>query len=155
MGEWLTPGKEPRYPWNRRLDGTRFDLDVSEKRIISYPDQYTNPRPSRPHPLYRIRSSDSCKPYIGKCKSKVHPIKGHEGPEEEYKYSSTLSLTLALDGVSGQRYAPAALPPGKTRYALYRRLAGHQGRSGRVRKISLLPGFDSRTVQPVADRYTD
>ena len=28
-------------------------------------------------------------------------------------YSSTLSLTSALDGVGGQRHAPAALPPGK------------------------------------------
>ena len=28
-------------------------------------------------------------------------------------YSSTLSLTSALDGVDGQRHAPAALPPGK------------------------------------------
>ena len=27
------------------------------------------------------------------------------------EYSSTLSLTLALDGVDGQRHAPAALPP--------------------------------------------
>ena len=31
---------------------------------------------------------------------------------------------------------PAALSPGKTRYPLYRRLGGPQGRSGRVRKIS-------------------
>jgi hypothetical protein len=30
-------------------------------------------------------------------------------------YSCTLSLTLALDDVGGQRYFPAALPPGKTR----------------------------------------
>jgi len=44
-------------------------------------------------------------------------------------------LTSALDGVGGQRLAPAALPPGKTRYCLYRRLGGHQGRSGQVRKI--------------------
>jgi hypothetical protein len=28
-------------------------------------------------------------------------------------YSSTLSLTSALDGVGGQRHAPAALPPAK------------------------------------------
>ena len=28
-------------------------------------------------------------------------------------YSSTLSLTSALDGVDVQRHAPAALPPGK------------------------------------------
>ena len=47
------------------------------------------------------------------------------------------------------------LPPGKTRYPLYRRLGGLQGRSGQVRKISPPPGFDPRTVQPVASRYTD
>jgi hypothetical protein len=51
--------------------------------------------------------------------------------------------------------APAALPPGKTRYPLYRRLGGPQGRSGRVRNISPPPGCDTRTVQPVVSRYTD
>ena len=54
-----------------------------------------------------------------------------------------------------QPHAPAALPPGKTRYPLYRRLGGLQSRSGRVRKILLPPGFDPRTVQPVASRYTN
>ena len=58
-------------------------------------------------------------------------------------------------GVGGQRQAPADLPPGKTRYPLYRRLGGLQGRSGQLRKISPLPGFDPRTVQPVASRYAD
>ena len=58
-------------------------------------------------------------------------------------------------GVGGQRHALAASTPGKTRYPLYRRLGGHQGRSGRVREISPTPGFDTRTVQPVASRYTD
>ena len=48
-----------------------------------------------------------------------------------------------------------SLPPGKTRYPLYRRLGGPQGRSGPVRKMSPLPGFHPRTVQPVASRYTD
>ena len=52
-------------------------------------------------------------------------------------------------GVGGQRHAPAALPFGKTRY-----LGGPQGRSGRMRKISPPPGFDPRTVQPVASRYS-
>ena len=32
---------------------------------------------------------------------------------EEYRYSSTLSLTSALVGMGGQRYAPAALLPGR------------------------------------------
>jgi hypothetical protein len=42
-----------------------------------------------------------------------------------------------------------------TRYSLYRRLAGPQRRSGRIRKISSTPGFDLRTVEPLASRYTD
>jgi len=42
-------------------------------------------------------------------------------------YSFTLSLTSALEGVGGQRFAPVALPPGMTRYPLYRRMGGPQG----------------------------
>jgi hypothetical protein len=57
-------------------------------------------------------------------------------------------------GVGGQRHAPAALPPVITRYPLYRRLGRPQGRSGRVRKISPPPGFESRTVQPRASKQT-
>ena len=45
--------------------------------------------------------------------------------------------------------------PGKTQYPLYRRLGGPQGRSGQVREIAPPPGFDPRTIQPVASRYTD
>jgi len=48
-----------------------------------------------------------------------------------------------------------SLHPGKNRYPLYKRLGGPQGRSGQVRKISPLQEFDSRTVHPVASRYTD
>jgi len=33
-------------------------------------------------------------------------------------------------------------PPGMTRYTLYRRLSGPQGRSGQVKKILPPPGFD-------------
>ena len=58
-------------------------------------------------------------------------------------------------GVGGQRHAPAALRPRKTRYPLYKRLGGPQGRSGRVWKISSPPGFDPRTFQSVASRYID
>jgi hypothetical protein len=92
--------------------------------------------------------------YIYICKG--HPIIGHEDPEGEQMYCSTLPSTSALDGgVGGQHHAPAALPPLETRYALYRRLGGRRGRSGRVRKISPTPGFDLRKEHPVASRYTD
>ena len=58
--------------------------------------------------------------------------------------------------VGGQHHAPATLPPGKTRYPLYRRLGAPQGRYGQVRKIfPSPPGFDPRTVQPVVSRYID
>jgi hypothetical protein len=43
-------------------------------------------------------------------KNKFHPRTGLEDPEGEWKYSCTLSLTTAVDGVGGQRHASAALP---------------------------------------------
>jgi len=49
----------------------------------------------------------------------------------------------------------SSIPPGKTRYPLYRRLDGPQDRSGQVWKISPSPRFDPRTVQPVASPFTD
>jgi len=52
-------------------------------------------------------------------------------------------------GVGGQRHAPAALAPSKTRYELYRRPGGPYGWSEMVRKISPPPGLDLRTVQPI------
>ena len=37
----------------------------------------------------------------GKVKGKVHPRTSHEGPKGDYRYSSTISLTSALDGGDG------------------------------------------------------
>jgi hypothetical protein len=50
----------------------------------------------------------------GKDKCKVVPVAQHnDGVLGEWRYSSTHSLSSALDGVSCQLHAPAALPPGK------------------------------------------
>jgi hypothetical protein len=57
--------------------------------------------------------------------------------------------------MGGQRHASAALLPGKTRYPLYSRKGGLQGRSRGVWKTTSPPGSDPRTVQPVASRCTD
>ena len=63
--------------------------------------------------------------------------------------------TSALEGGEGSASRPGRfLPPGKTRYPLYRRLGGPQGRSGRAENLAP-PGFDPRTVQPVVSLYTD
>ena len=65
-------------------------------------------------------------------------------------------MAMALEGNVGSASRPGrSLPPGKTRYPLYKKLGGTQGQSGQVRKISPPPGFDPRTVQHVASRYTD
>ena len=70
--------------------------------------------------------------------------------------SSTLSSTSALDGVGGQRHGPVALPTGnRTGTHCIRRLFRPQGRSGRMRKISIQPGFDPRTFQNVTCPYID
>ena len=60
-------------------------------------------------------------------------------------YKSTLSLTLAVDGVDGQGHAPAVLLWGKRPGTLF--TGGWVGRSGRV-QISPPPpqGFDPRTT---------
>jgi hypothetical protein len=43
---------------------------------------------------------------ITKSTVKVHPITGHEGPEGQWRYTSTLYLCSVLVGVVGQRHVP-------------------------------------------------
>jgi hypothetical protein len=56
--------------------------------------------------------------------------------------------------MGGYRQAPAVLPQGMTLNPLYRGLCGSQERSEWVRKTSSSPGWNSRTVQPLARHYT-
>ena len=51
--------------------------------------------------------------YALKRYGKVRPRTGHEGPEEEQRYSSTLSLTLVLDGGRWLMPRPGHLTPSK------------------------------------------
>jgi rRNA maturation protein Nop10 len=72
------------------------------------------------------------------------------------RYSSTLSLTLVLDGGGLSMSCPGRFTPRKKRrYPLYRRLGGPQGQCGSVQKISPPPGFNPWTIQPVVSHYTD
>ena len=56
--------------------------------------------------LFTVRSPER------KVIGKAHPRTGNEGPEQEYRYCSTLSLTSAIEGMGGQRHDHVALPPG-------------------------------------------
>jgi hypothetical protein len=82
------------------------------------------------------------------------------------QYYSYKPLTSALDAGGWSAPRTDCFTPGTAdnlvvvylglpRYSLYRRQSESQGRPGRVRKISLPPGLDPRTVLPVASRYTD
>ena len=83
---------------------------------------------------------------MSKGKGKFRPGRGHEGPEGESRYSSTLSLTSALDVGGWLTPRPGRFTPTKEIwYPL----------SGWVRNISSSPGFDPQTVQRIASRYTD
>jgi hypothetical protein len=88
-----------------------------------------------------------------KVPGKFHPRTGHEGTDGKKRYRSTLSLTSALDGGGWLRPRPECFTPGKE--TRYRRLGGPTALFPQVRKISPQPGFDPRTFQPVAIRYTD
>jgi hypothetical protein len=89
--------------------------------------------------------------HFGKIlKAKVYSITGLEGPE--YRYSSTLSLTSALDGGGGvgdQRHAPTALPPRNGPVPIVQQAGLAPGlvwTGAKNLAPSPPPGFDSRTV---------
>jgi hypothetical protein len=73
-------------------------------------------------------------------KGKVHPITGHKANRWGW----------VVNAMPRPLY-----PPGKSRYPLYRRLGGPQGRSGQVQKILPPLGFNIQTVLPIASCYTD
>jgi hypothetical protein len=81
----FNPRKEPLYPYKKGWVGPRAGLDVFKKRsnLLSLP---------RFEP--RAMQINSLKE---KVKNKFHPTTGIQGLQGEYRYSSILSLTSALD----------------------------------------------------------
>ena len=99
--------------------------------------------------------------YVKIKKRKVHPLYRHWGSAQAVRPIGGVEvhlhsfMTTALEGSEGLDSRPGlSFSPVKTRYPLYRRMGGPQGRVGQVRKISPPPRFDPRTVQPAASRYT-
>jgi hypothetical protein len=136
-GRFLPPGKT-RYPLYRRLSGPQ--RRYGQMRKIS-PQPGFDPRTIQP---VDSRYTDWATP---PTRTMIQLI---------LVQCSTLFLDFGTRWGERSSLRPGCfLPPGKTRYPLYRRLGGPQRRSGQVRKISPPPGFDPRTIQPVASRYTD
>ena len=86
-----------------------------------------------------------------KAKGKVRPRRRHEVQEGEQSYSSTLPLTSVLDGVVNATPRPL-YPRERDPVLIVQEAVWAAGPVWTVRKISPTPGFDLRTVQPVASR---
>jgi hypothetical protein len=85
-----------------------------------------------------------------KGKSYSDPVTGPVWSRGWVKVQLYSSITATLEGGEWSAALPGrTLPPGKTRYPLYRRLGGRQGRSGRAENL-VFTGIRSRIVQPVA-----
>ena len=63
-------------------------------------------------------------------------------------------MTTALEGVRGQRHAPAALYPEKDPVPIVQEAGWAPGPVWAAENLAP-PGCDPRTVQPVVSRYTD
>jgi hypothetical protein len=130
-----TSHEAPRYISLLPLMFKHHQLPVLDTSVYALPLTWAN---QVSHP-YRITAG------------KVRPRTDHDGPGGEYRYNSSVSWASALDEGGWLTPRPGRFTTGKeTQYPLYRWLGGHQGRSGRVQKITSLPGFDLRTVEPVA-----
>jgi len=93
---------------------------------------------------------------VGRSKGKIDPRTLHEGREREQRYSSTLPLISALHEVGWSTPRPGHFTPGERPHTNW--TGGWVGpRTGlnECGKSRLPPGFDPRTVLPVASRYTD
>jgi len=82
----------------------------------------------------------------GKCE--VRPRTRHEGPEGEWIYSATFSLTSALDGGGWSTPRPGGFTPGNDQVPFVQEAGWAQGPFRTGEKNLDLPGFNPRTVQP-------
>jgi hypothetical protein len=78
-------------------------------------------------------------------------------PTQARRGGENIAATHSKPGIRRRWVVSTALRlfyTGKTRYPLYRRLSRPRGGLDST-KISPLPGFNTRTVQPMASRHTD
>ena len=92
---------------------------------------------------------------IVKVKIKVNLEQATKAQRGSRRCSSTFSLTLALIGGGWSAPRPGRFTPGKDPVPIVQEAGSAPGPVWTVVENLVLPGFDPRTVQPVASRYTD
>jgi hypothetical protein len=102
-----------------------------------------------------IHTSNAAYKSHKEVKGKVHPATGHGGPEEELRYSSTLSLTSARDGSGCLTPQPGSFTRERDPVLIVQEARSAPGPIWRGAEILALKEFDPRTVQPVVRHYTD
>jgi hypothetical protein len=84
-------------------------------------------------------------------KSKGHPRTGHEGPQSEKRYNTTIPLTSTLEEGGWSKPRPDRVTPEKNPVPI----GWAPGPVWTSVLISPTPGFDPRTIRPVQSRYAD
>ena len=155
MTQWGRVGGQSVSQWANEWVSPFLDYIATEVRFGASDWKSQSKNKS----LQRTHLSPNCSPWTRRHRCCIEVKFTLEQAKEDQRSSRGISLLFLwlrhYMGVGGQRQVPAALPPGKTRYTLYRRLSGPTRRSGQTRKISPPPRLNSRTVQLVARRYTD
>lgn len=65
------------------------------------------------HSQKHKKKNQNCPIHLSQAQSKVYPRRGHDGPDRQHMYSSTISLTLALDGSGLSTPCPGCFTPGE------------------------------------------
>jgi hypothetical protein len=120
-----------------RKDGYKRILETSAVQLTSAQDRLPKNRTNIVvEPLWELQIVH-LNQFVYILKKVVSPLQARMWPRgwvEVWPYSS---MTAALEGGKWSAAHPGrALPPGKTRCPLYRRLGGPQGRSGRTENLS-------------------
>ena len=89
-----------------------------------------------------------------KVKRRIQSRTGHEGPEGKQRYSSTLSLTSALDGSVFSAMPRPLYQRERPSILFIGRWVGPRASHDGYGRFNPPPGFDPWTVQPVTSRYT-
>jgi hypothetical protein len=128
-----------------------WQLYPEEKAVSSVTTWATDYRQTLSHILEDLNAHERCtKNLLLAIPRLVSPfIQATKALRESRGIAILCFYTSALEGGEGSASSPDRfLPPGKTRYPLYRRLGGPQGRYGQVRKISPPPGFGPGPSSP-------
>ena len=103
------------YTCRYRVAESHSGIHISKTQGWSVFHSFNTQSLETPRKIILTTGGKEEKTYKGKdkCKGKGHPTTGHEGPDGEQKYSSTLSLTTEVGGGEWSAPRPGRFTPKK------------------------------------------